>query len=343
MKFSPIYFSLILLLIVIDLSAQNKRGDLRIVFYNTENLFDTFDEAETADEEFLPEGSRHWNNYKFYKKLNSTAKVLLAAGGWQPAGIIGLCEVENRFVMEQLTGKTPLKNAGYKIIHKESPDSRGIDISMLYLEDKFRPLLYNYIPLKDKNGEVLKTREILYVEGIVNNGDTLHVFFNHWPSRYGGYLETVELRGLAASTLRNEIERIFQRNENSNIIIMGDFNDQPDDESIRGTLQAIPYKSGVESKALINLSAAYVNGNIGTIKYQSQWLVYDQVIVSGFLFNEKNSLSCSPEGASVFFEKFLLTDDKTYGGKKPFRTFSGFQYTGGFSDHLPVFLDLNFR
>ncbi len=325
------------------LTAISQRGDYRIVFYNVENLFNTRNDPETEDEEFLPGKGRNWNTFRFFNKLNRIAKVLIASGGWEPPEIIGLCEVETRRVVEQLISHTLLKEAGYKIIHKESPDERGIDVSMIYNREKFTPLKYRYLTVRDSEGRALDTREILYVFGIAKKMDTLHLFFNHWPSRYGGYLETEGLRKQAAETLRREVNRIFQQYRDPKIIITGDFNDQPSDDSLLKILHAVASNETEKKDQLINLSFPWEGRETGTVKYQSQWQVYDQVIVSANLLSGEGLLYCTRESAGIFTKRFLLKEDPVYGGYKPARTYTGYRYEGGFSDHLPVYLDLFFR
>jgi hypothetical protein len=322
------------------ISAQSKRGDFRILFYNVENLFDCKNDTLSIDEEFLPEGVRFWNYSKFFNKLNRIAKVVIACGGWESPEIIGLCEIENRFVLEELVNKTSLQKSQYKIIHKDSPDRRGIDVSLLYKGERFSPLSYKYFEVKDRNDSLFLTRDILYVSGVIDDVDTINIFVNHWPSRYGGYLETVDKRALAAATLRSEIDKLFEKKGPQKIIIIGDFNDQSIDNSISKVLGAKLEFNSIGDKSLYNLTGKLSGVETGTIKYQSQWYIYDHIIVSGNLINSAGIYSCNPENAHIFQSYFLFEPDLKYGGRKPFRTFSGFKYNGGYSDHLPVFLDL---
>ncbi|MFV0591752.1 MAG: endonuclease [Draconibacterium sp.] len=305
-----------------------------IVFYNTENLFDWKNDSIKNDNEFTPEGERHWTYKRFQKKLQNISKVLLAAGGWNSPSVIGLCEVENRFVLELLLKNTALKSIPYRIIHKESPDSRGIDVALIYNPDDFNPIEYQYYPLLDEDGTVRKTREILHVSGMLG-ADTIHFFVNHWPSRYGGLMETRSSRKLAADLLKQKTTEVFTKNRLAKIVIMGDFNDQPNDESlVELGAQKLPDEPG--SELLYNLSYSWMGDKTGTLKYQSQWFVFDQIIVSGALLNADKSLKTSQENATVVSLPFLLVEDKRYGGQKPARTYNGFQYSGGFGDHLPV-------
>jgi predicted extracellular nuclease len=317
-------------------------GDFKIMFYNVENLFDTFNDSLKNDEEFLPHGERNWTYKRFEQKLNNISKVVIAAGKWEPPAIVGMCEVENRYVVEQLLRTPLLEKINYRIIHKESPDERGIDVSLIYDAQRFVPVKYEYYPLVGKDSQVVSTREILHVAGVVKGtGDTINIFVNHWPSRYGGLLETVGMRDLAAQTLIDALANVVSENPDAKIIIVGDFNDQPGDASIKKLIEASGKWNPGKSK-LVNLSDNWQTINSGTIKFQSQWLVYDQIIVSENLLDSTNNVFCKSGGANILQNGFLLEKDKKIGGTKPFRTYSGFKYQGGFSDHLPVVLNLIF-
>jgi endonuclease/exonuclease/phosphatase family metal-dependent hydrolase len=340
MKSNFVIVLFLLLGISVHLFSQNRTEEYSVLFYNVENLFDLENDPETQDEEFTPEGDRHWTYNRFNQKLLNISKVILNAAGWEPPQMIGLCEVENRFVLERLISGTPLKNYPYKIIHKESPDERGIDVAFLYNDEIFYPLEYQYFPLKTDQDSVLETREILYVSGIVDEVDTLHFFINHWPSRYGGLLETQSLRNLAAKTLRELYSQKLQDNKNAKIIIMGDFNDQPGDESIAEQLKAVEYSESVIGADIVNLSVNWGEAGQGTIKYRSQWSVFDQVLVSGTLLKNRHGIVTQPGLAKIVTLPFLLETDERYGGRKINRTYIGYSYNGGFSDHLPVLLRL---
>lgn len=340
MKSSRVIVLFLFLSISAQSYSQNRTEEYSVLFYNVENLFDVENDPETQDEEFTPEGDRHWTYNRFNQKLLNISKVILNAAGWEPPQMIGLCEVENRFVLERLLADTPLKNHPYKIIHKESPDERGIDVAFLYNEEIFYPLEYQYYPLKTDQDSVIQTREILYVSGIVDETDTLHFFINHWPSRYGGLLETQSLRNLAAKTLRGLCSQKSQNNRNAKIIIIGDFNDQPGDESIAEYLKAVDYSENVTDEDVVNLSVNWGETGWGTIKYRSQWSVFDQIIVSGTLLKNRNGIVTRPDLAEMVNLPFLLEPDERYGGRKINRTYIGYSYNGGFSDHLPILLRL---
>ncbi len=312
----------------------------RVVFYNVENLFDIYDDTLKLDDEFTPEAMRHWDNRRFYKKLNNVYKVLINIGEWEPPAVIGLCEMENRFVLNKLVYETPLKKFGYKIIHEESPDKRGIDVAMLYRPDLFEPVNYEVIPVRFPFDTASRTRDILYVKGLVYS-DTIHFFVNHWPSKYGGLMGTEPKRAFVASLLKSKTDSLFQISDSAKILIMGDFNDAPESESISLFLKAESGTSQPEVNKLYDLmKGLYKKEKIGTHKYQGRWEVLDQFIVSGSMLNKSPGVAISPNGAHIYHPDYLLEEDEKYTGKKPFRSFTGMKYNGGFSDHLPVYVDL---
>jgi len=320
--------------------ARNNSGEYDILFYNVENLFDTVDDKETLDEEFTPAGDRHWTYKRFNRKILNLSKVILNASGWSPPDIIGLCEVENRHVLEKLLMNTPLSSFSYNIIHKNSPDDRGIDVALLYNRKVFYPLKYEYYPLINKEDSIIRTREILYVTGIMDKADTIHIFVNHWPSRYRGLLESRPLRILAAKILRCEIDKLFDEHADPKILVLGDFNDQPCDESISSFLKTADFSGEPVAKGLYNLSHRWNEEGAGTLKYRGQWLVFDQIIISGTFIKAKKGLFTGPGFAGIIKLPFLSESDNKYGGFKLRRTYTGYNYTGGFSDHFPVILKL---
>lgn len=314
------------------------------MFYNVENLFDTFDDSLKKDEDFLPESNHFWNNHKYYTKLNQIYKVIMAVGEWNPPAIIGLCEIENRKVIDDLTNNTPLVKFEYKIVHKESPDRRGIDVGLLYRKELFTPLNSEFLPINFPNNPESKTRDILYVKGITNKADTLHIFINHWPSRWGGQLESEGRRLYVASVLKSKVDSILNKSINSNIIITGDFNDYPDNKSIKEVLSAKQDFNNISSNQLYNLSAnLFKTKHIGTHKYQGEWGVLDQFIVSGNLLKKENKVYTSIDHVHIFNKDFLLEPDNSNYGFKPNRTYIGYKYNGGYSDHLPTYLILDFN
>ncbi len=324
------------------LFSQTGKGDFSILFYNVENLFDAKDGQGRGDDEFTPGGERHWTNKKLDRKLINISKSILNSSGFEMPVIVALCEVENRYVLERLVNDTPLGKSNYTIIHKESPDRRGIDVALLYNADFVFPIGYKFYPLLIQN-DTVKTREILYFSGIINGSDTLHVFVNHWPSRYDGVLESEPMRNLAARVLKTKVEGVQARYFNPKIVILGDFNDQPFNKSISEILGAKPVSCTPEGSRLYNLSVPWVKSGVGTLKYRSQWSVFDQCIVSGSLLNSSKGYFVVTGGTKIVSLPFLLKKDERYGGERPFRTYSGYSYEGGFSDHLPILVKLGYN
>jgi len=320
-----------------NLSDSNQ---YRIVFYNTENFFDIVDDSLTADEDFTPAGIMHWTYNRYNAKLKNIYKAIVATGGWRPPDIIGLCEVENKYVISDLIKNTPLLKFPYSIVHKNSSDKRGIDVALLYNHETVRYLSSTYFKIGKR---ALYTREILYFKALLDK-DTCHFLVNHWPSRSAGQTETEIERMAAAKKLRIITDSLLTRNASAKILIMGDFNDEPADKSLAEGLMASSDLTTIYPSRLYNLSVAPSKGRIrGTLKYQGIWNLFDQVIVSGNFLLNKKGLSINPIDYHINDAIFLLTEDNQYTGHKPYRTYNGIRYQGGFSDHLPVYVDLKSR
>ncbi len=310
-------------------SQSETSVSLPILFYNVENLFDCYNDSLKNDEEFLPDADKHWSFYRYNAKVNKVAKVILASNQWDLPALVGLCEVENEAVLNRLVWETGLSEQGYRFIHHESPDRRGIDVALLYRKDKFDIVGERAISvsLPDRN---FFTRDILYVKGVAFDKDTCHVFVCHWPSKYGGAMHSEWKRSVVAIKLRGVCDSILTTDENSNIIIMGDLNESPQSGAVYNSLKAREEGTGVE---LINLSLKFKSDVAGgTIKYGGHWDIFDQIIVSNSLLQEP----FTTDGMSIVDLPFLLEPDKSYSGVRPFRTYLGPLYHGGFSDHLPV-------
>jgi hypothetical protein len=315
--------------------------NVRIMFYNVENLYDPYDDTTKLDDEFTSSGIKHWSYGKFQAKLFHLAKVILAAGNPDPPVIVGMCEIENRYVLNKLVWQTPLVKFRYRIIHYDSPDARGVDVALIYRTEKFHPLSSSKIRIRFPFDTTILTRDILYVKGIIFSGDTIHVFINHWPSRRGGAAESAPRRNYVAGQLHLKVDSIFTKDTAANIIILGDFNDEPGNESIAGILTGNAPEQRPQRPVLVDLmDGVYRKGKTGTIKYQGKWSVFDQVIVSDALVHSMNGLHASEDDAHIFTAGFLLKDDSRFLGSQPGRTYTGPRYTGGFSDHLPVYLDI---
>lgn len=340
-----LFFAFLLSFSIRSKSQTNvKRGDYRIMFYNCENFFDIYDDPQKRDEDFTPDGIKHWTEKKFQEKLMHISQVIAAVGGGKPPELVGLCEVENQFVLEQLTQKSPLRVFGYKIIHYESPDHRGIDVALLYQPSRFKPIYTQKIPVVFKDSNSRPTRDILYVKGTLVNGDTLNVFVNHWPSRWGGMLETEPKRMLAAALLRTKTDSILKENPKAKIFIMGDLNDFPTNKSLLVSLHALHNFDTIIPTELYDLSW-YLQEvkHLFSHRYHGEEGILDQMIVSGTLLDTTSTLYTTKDNAHIFNADFLLEKDKYGPGKVPFRTYIGMKYHGGYSDHLPPYIDLFIR
>jgi predicted extracellular nuclease len=335
-------FTFFLSLIVANLFAQSleeaierdrTNNSVRVVFYNVENLFDTIADANVADEEFLPNAVKAWDTKKYRIKIANTAKTIRAIGGWQAPEIVGLCEVENRSVLLSLANHNSLKGAAYNVLHFDSPDPRGIDVGLLYNSKLVHVLYARPIQVEMPNS---RTRDILYAKLLIQQKDTLHLFVNHWSSRSGGKEESDYKRIAAAKTVKISTDSIYQKNENANILVMGDLNDGPRDESVK----VLTEKSLTHS---LNDLMENLPVTEGSHKYRGVWDYLDQILVSSSLLENAAGLQLVESSAYVGKLDFLLEEDDRYGDVYPKRTWKGDVFVGGFSDHLPVFCDLHFK
>lgn len=319
-----------------------ERGDCRIMFYNVENLFDCKDDPKTNDNEFLPGSRLNWTEYRFWNKLDNLFKVVAATGESEPPEIVAFAEIENRYVINQLIFNTPLSKYKYEIVHQESPDQRGIDVALIYRPDKIVKISEKFFRIKYSPETSRTTRDILYFSFRINKKDTIHLFVNHWPSRSGGQQASEKYRMFVASVLKSKTDSLFTINPKAKIIITGDFNDEPGNKSLKAVLRALKPNGFYHDMQLYNIS--YLNGNdfnTGTHKYQGKWTLLDQFIVSGSMLNQSGTYVLA-DAFNIFNPAFLLEPDEKFLGVKPKRTYSGFRYLGGFSDHLPVYIDLFF-
>ena len=317
----------------------------RVMSYNVENLFDTEKAPDKNDVDFLPSGNRHWTPGRYYHKLRQIAKVISAAGEWDTPALIGLCEVENDSVIYHLLHRTPLKQQQYRYCMTHGEDTRGINVALLYQRDKFAYAGHSEYPICFSRKQHKHTRNILHVWGKVITGNILDIFVCHFPSRYGGEKESETDRSDAACTLRSLCDSLQQTRPYPQIIIMGDFNDTPEDKSMTEILtqtsgQQLPVGG---SPSLLQLHNLFANQkqlhHPGSHKYQGEWSQLDQILISDNLADTTASMHLKPESQRIFNPDFLLTQDKTWRGKRPFRTFYGYKYEGGYSDHLPIIAD----
>jgi endonuclease/exonuclease/phosphatase family metal-dependent hydrolase len=290
---------------------------LTLVELNCENLFDCQHDSLKQDTEWLPDGQRHWTPARYWRKLNNIGQELLSCQEEGLPDLVALVEVENDSVVFDLTRRSLLRNAGYRYLMTQSPDMRGIDVALLYQPTSFRPLCYDYLevtPLEDMR----PTRDILYVQGETLNRDTLHVFVVHAPSRFGGERPTRPNRQLVMDRLMGAIRLLPA---DAKVVVAGDFNDYADSPSL----------VFLEQNGLHNVSrgAKGTHGAEGTYRYEGEWESIDHVLVSSSLLEHVKQ-------AYVNDVPFLLEEEKKYGGVKPLRTFNGYRYQRGFSDHLPL-------
>lgn len=321
-----------------SVTSYSQQG-LTVMFYNTENLFNPEDDPAKDDDAFTPDGDYHWTRSRYWDKLDAISKVIVAADEDQAPALVGLAEIENDIVLNDLTARSALRETGYQFVITDSPDRRGIDVALLYRKSFFRLIGYESLRVDLKPYKGGATRDILHATGLLENFDTIDVYVCHWPSRSNGVEQTESLRVGAAHTVRRSVDSIFTVRRKPYVIIMGDLNEGPDDAAVRGGLMAHPYSSAsdMDDRELVTVMDYMADGSY---KYQGVWDKYDQFVVSASLLN---GLGCTEmAGTEIMNIPFLLTDDDDYGGIKPFRTYNGRRYQGGYSDHLPVKMYLNF-
>jgi hypothetical protein len=317
--------------------SQVDSSTRRIMFYNVENFFDTSDDSLKDDNEFLPYGVRRWNSKRYYKKVNSLYKTIISAGEWSPPDIIAFCEIENKNILKDLVYNTYLMKFSYEIVHEDSPDRRGIDVCLIFRTQAVRLINYKYLIPKTTKLEPFTTRSVLYARFLIEK-DSIHMFVNHWPSRRGGVLAGEENRQDISDMIRFRIDSILKNNQNSKIIVIGDFNCTPEDKIIRDFMN-----SSDSLKILLNLAESLSRRGLGTYRYAGAWEMIDQVIVTKGLLDCRKGLFTNMSGMRIFKPDFLLQRDTKYPGQSPFPTYRGYKYSGGYSDHLPILLDLAVR
>lgn len=328
---------------------SQEREMFRVAFWNVENLFDTERDSLKNDEEFLPGAMRGWHRGRYKKKLSDVARVITAVGEWSPPALVGLCEVENSRVLDDLTLYSPLRAHQYKYVMTESADLRGIDVALLYQKHQFKMLNHICIRPDIRKGEH-PTRDLLHVTGLTPLLDTLDVFVVHFPSRSGGAKASEPRRLRVAALLKTTVDSLIRMRQEPRILIMGDFNDYPNNRSIAEILHVHSPDENPDRSALYHLlsrkmkarneTQRHKSGSAGgSYKYQGEWGLLDHLIVSGLLLDRTTSFYTEEVRADVFSPSFMLTEDERYGGVQPFRTYNGIRYQGGYSDHLPVYTD----
>lgn len=324
------------------LFSQSQKQYLRLTvgFYNLENLFDTIPNPAIYDSDFTPDGLNKWDSQKYNRKLDNLSTVISQIGGDGPA-ILGVAEVENRTVLQDLIDMPLLKNKNYDIAHIDSPDRRGIDVGLLYMKDVFdlTDVQAHFVDIGDGY-----TRDILQVSGFID-GEKFHFLVGHWPSRSGGEAVSMSRRMAAARVMRNVTDSLLAIDNTAHVVLMGDFNDDPVSPSIREGLGVKKNSRNLKYNELFTPMLKLYRDGIGTLAYRDVWSVFDIIIVNGNLLGNdtgKFKLYTDPRtknNAFVFNKPFLLQPDGPYKGY-PLRTIVGGQYQGGYSDHFPVYIYL---
>ena len=336
---------------------------LRIAFYNMENFFDCLHDSAKDDHDFTPQGIKGWGNAKYANKRNRLFKVIAAMDAEHSLAAMGLAEVENARVLRDLCRGTPLRYKNFDFVHFESPDPRGIDVALLYRKDLLSIDTSYPVPLIIPPDSVARTRDMLYVRAFVeaspvppdsgmsgnrlskdasgtgtgkhpcaNRKKTcLHLFVCHFPSKYGGATETDHKRAAAARLLRRHMDSLYSKDSTAFILAMGDLNTHALD-SVLAPLRSQPYLNLMASPTWRPRFARY---RIGSHKFREEWSTIDHIILPRRILPWIRG-----KQAFVFARGFLLQSDERYMGIKPFRSFYGARHLGGYSDHLPVYIDL---
>ncbi len=314
-------------------------ADFTIGFYNLENLFDTIDDPKVLDEEFLPTSSNQWNAQRYSNKLQNMAQVIAALNNNKGVDLLGVCEIENRFVLDDLLKTEELESNNYSIVHYDSPDARGIDVALFYNRKKFK--LLSSKPLKVSYDEKnFATRDILW-STFLKGKDTLHVFVNHWPSRRGGPETSEPKRIAAAQTLLTYLTPLL-KNPNARVVIIGDFNDEPGNRSLSEVLNTYDKPQPDCNTCLFNPMIDLQRKKLGTHYYRGVYSMFDQIIFTSNL-SLPEYFDNNYSAVRIFKEEFLMKIDTARNSKQPSRTFEGSRYNGGYSDHLPVYAPLCIR
>lgn len=339
---------LYLLTLGLTLSGYAQAGGRRfakvsVAFYNLENLFDTED-GPNNDAEFLPDGANQWTPERYEMKLNNMAEAISQIASGSAPDILGVCEIENRGVLEDLITHPKLSTYGYEIAHYDSPDNRGIDVALLY-----RPAIYKVSTSRAHRVSVpgephIKTRDVLEVNGTIL-GEPVHLLVAHWPSRAGGEQVSLGRRMAAATLMKQTTDSLRALGAEHKVILMGDFNDDPTSPSVVDGLMSRNRLEDVGEGMLFNVMAKLHRSGQGTLAYRDVWNLFDNIVVTPNLIGEDYStLHIQPDGSTGAYGRicrapFLTQKEGQYRGY-PFRTFSSGRFQNGYSDHYPVFMYL---
>lgn len=324
-------------------SAFAQKGQYKVAvigFYNLENFYDTVNNPVVNDEEFLPSGPRNYNSAIYWDKVGKLASVIAQIGtDMNPDGpaVLGVAEIENDTVLNDLTHHALLQKRGYRIVHYDSRDARGVDVAMLYNPKYFTVEQSDklFVQLPGGSKDAYFTRDVLWVKGRLD-GETIHVYVNHWPSRSGGEERSAPARAAAAAVCRRHIDSIQKAEPGAKILLMGDLNDDPVSPSVTKVLGAKGVAKEVGKGELFNPWMELYKNGVGTLAYQDSWNLFDQIIISEPWLN-KNQSGFFLLGPRIFNKEFMTENMGRFKGY-PMRTWDGNTYRGGYSDHFPTYL-----
>ena len=333
-------------IIVIFLSATVLYGQSNlkagvVAFYNLENLFDTINTDGVDDDDFTPAGLNKWTSERYLIKINRLAEAISRIG--EDDGIkggpalLGVSEIENRAVLQDLISHPLLKASNYQIVHYDSPDLRGVDVALLYQPRYFRVTSSDSpeLVIFNENKERVYTRDQLVVTGLFD-GEEMSVIVNHWPSRSSGESVTRPRRNEAATLTRHLVDSLLSVNKNAKVVIMGDLNDDPVNESLRKYLRAGDNQDKLKEGELFNCMYPLFKKGVGSLYYRDNQNLFDQIIVTPALLGKDYS-SYKYYTSRIFNKPFLIQADGQY-KDYPLRTYVGTTFQGGYSDHFPVYI-----
>lgn len=324
--------------------AQSSTQVQRVLFYNCENLFDPSDDPLKNDDEYTPEGARHWTGFRQYQKMLNIANVIVAAGEGKAPSLIGLAEVENDSVMVRLTRGTSLRVWDYNYLITESQDQRGINVALMYQPTDFHLIGWRGVRIPLPEGS-RPTRDLLHAWGRVVGGDTLDVIVCHLPSRLGGARQSAPNRHAAHLAIRALCDSLEMTRQRPHVLVMGDMNDTPDTKLLRRDMQ---FGKGLHN-LMLPMQKELKRGvrELGSHKYQGEWAFLDQFWFNSLREYDNDNENPNTSGRNIWVENvevvhfpFMLTEDETHMGHRPLRSFYGYRYEAGYSDHLPIRLDL---
>ncbi|MCU0422309.1 MAG: endonuclease/exonuclease/phosphatase family protein [Bacteroidia bacterium] len=313
-----------------------------IAFYNQENLFDTINDPLKNDDEFLPTAKKAWNTQKYTTKISQMAKVISSINNGQAPDVLGMCEVENLQVLNDLIGDKQLKSSKFKAVHVEGPDERSIDNALLYNTSQFKLIKVQTYPVIFADKPESKTRDVLFVELEAKNKTRIVFLVNHFPSRLGGEKESEPRRWAAAKVVRNICDSLYALNLNREIIIMGDFNDEPNNSSMDSVMRAKGNEYDLNGGNLFNCMYELKQNGEGSHYYRGQPSMLDQIIISAPVANCTGKVCYVKSSATIFKQPWMFEQEGKFKGS-PLRTYAGDKYLGGFSDHMPVFIYLTLK